>query len=281
MAADYNVKSVPALEEIEIAKDVCAIAVEGSTDTAELDAIVGSGRLPDHSDTDNLVYVNAVLKEAPRRHAVVPVGLPHRTLGDDEVNGYFIPAGTTIIINVWSILHDPDTYEDPFVFRPERFIKDGKLDPTVQDPADYMFGFGRRHVQLSPVHCNRVVTSPDRICPGRHLAIPSLFINIVSILHVFDISLPLDRNGQPVSVKYEETHGLVRPPLRRWLDAGKFRGYSGHAQSMLNAVWLCHALSLAQCRYTYATKTYADSITFNWSSPAACRVSGSSLTLLD
>lgn len=52
--------------------------------------------------------------------------------------------------------------------------------------------------------------SPKRICPGRYLAVPSLFINIASLLHVFDFSLPLDENGQPVPVKYEEGHGLVR-----------------------------------------------------------------------
>lgn len=49
------------------------------------------------------------------------------------------------------ILHDPDVYEDPFAFRPERYIKDGKLDTTVQDPTDFMFGFGRRQVQFSSV----------------------------------------------------------------------------------------------------------------------------------
>ncbi len=108
------------------------------------------------------------------------------------------------------ILHDPVTYEDPFAFRPERFIKDGKLDPTVQDPTDYMFGFGRRHAHLSSIYCSTMMTSANRICPGRYLAIPSLFINIASLLHVFDFSLPLDDSGQPVSAKYEEGHGLVR-----------------------------------------------------------------------
>ncbi|KAL1950633.1 hypothetical protein VTO73DRAFT_5757 [Trametes versicolor] len=218
MKVDYNDKSAPALEEIDIAKDVCAVAVVGSSDTtgntleafclamalypdvqkraqAELDAIVGPGRLPDHTDTDNLVYINAVVKESMRWHVVLPVGIPHRTLEDDEVNGYFIPAGTTIITNVWGILHDPDVYEDPFAFRPERYIKDGKLDTTVQDPTDFIDS-----------------VSPKRICPGRYLAVPSLFINIASLLHVFDFSLPLDENGQPVPVKYEEGHGLVSTP---------------------------------------------------------------------
>ena len=43
-------------------------------------------------------------------------------------------------------MHDPDAYEDPFEFRPERFIRDGQLDPTVRDPVAFVFGFGRRQV---------------------------------------------------------------------------------------------------------------------------------------
>ncbi|KAI0631985.1 cytochrome P450 [Trametes polyzona] len=204
-------------DEEEVVKDVCAVAVEGSADTtgytleaffvamalhpevqrkaqAELDAVVGPGRLPDHSDSERLVYINAVVKEALRWHVVLPIGVAHRTLEDDEFCGYFIPAGTTIIPNVWGMLHDPEVYKDPFVFYPERFIKDGKLDPAVPDPTELMFGFGRR------------------ICPGRYLALPSLFINIASILHVFNIGLPLDENGEPVPLEYIESHGLTSPP---------------------------------------------------------------------
>ena len=41
-------------------------------------------------------------------------------------------------------MHDPEEYEDPDEFRPERFIRDGKLDPNVRDPLAFVFGFGRR-----------------------------------------------------------------------------------------------------------------------------------------
>jgi cytochrome P450 len=42
------------------------------------------------------------------------------------------------------MLHDEDDYPDPSSFRPERFLKDGKLDPSVRDPSQIAFGFGRR-----------------------------------------------------------------------------------------------------------------------------------------
>lgn len=42
------------------------------------------------------------------------------------------------------MLHDPAVYEDPEEFRPERFLRDGVLDPTVRDPYLFVFGYGRR-----------------------------------------------------------------------------------------------------------------------------------------
>lgn len=50
-----------------------------------------------------------------------------------------------------AILHDEKVYPDPFTFNPERFIKDGKLDHTVQDPELAAFGYGRRvwYIQCS------------------------------------------------------------------------------------------------------------------------------------
>lgn len=43
-----------------------------------------------------------------------------------------------------AILHDERLYQDPFEFRPERFLKDGKIDPDVVDPQRAAFGHGRR-----------------------------------------------------------------------------------------------------------------------------------------
>ncbi|KAG7095113.1 hypothetical protein E1B28_005898 [Marasmius oreades] len=84
---------------------------------AELDSVVGHARLPDFVDRDSLPYIDAIVKEALRWNPVAPLGLPHMVTKADEFRGYYIPAGTTIMGNSWTILHDPDTYPEPMVFK--------------------------------------------------------------------------------------------------------------------------------------------------------------------
>ena len=43
-------------------------------------------------------------------------------------------------------MHDPEMYPDPDKFIPERYLKDGKANPAVRDPASVIFGYGRRSV---------------------------------------------------------------------------------------------------------------------------------------
>ena len=47
-------------------------------------------------------------------------------------------------------MHDPAEYPDPAEFRPERFIRNGKIDTAVRDPFKIVFGSGRRYVERSP-----------------------------------------------------------------------------------------------------------------------------------
>ena len=68
---------------------------------AELDAVVGPERLPEHSDRTSLPYINAIVKEAYRWQNVVPLGVVHRCMEDDVYNGYTIPKGTLVFPNVW------------------------------------------------------------------------------------------------------------------------------------------------------------------------------------
>ncbi|KAH6888962.1 cytochrome P450 98A3 [Coprinopsis sp. MPI-PUGE-AT-0042] len=161
----------------------------------ELEAVVGSHRLPNARDLENLPYIQAIIKEGARWHTVVPLSLPRATAGEDVYKGFRIPAKTLILPNAWAIMHDPEVFEDPLEFRPERYLKDGKMNPDVLDPADVAFGFGRR------------------ICPGRHMGNTIISVVFASLLACFDIKPAKDKDGQPMPLRQRVSSSLNTAPL--------------------------------------------------------------------
>ena len=67
----------------------------------QLDDVLGGGRLPEHSDMDELPYITAIIKETFRWSPPVPMGTSHRLMEDDVYKGMFIPAGTILLENIW------------------------------------------------------------------------------------------------------------------------------------------------------------------------------------
>ena len=110
----------------------------------ELDRVVGKDRLPEFSDRDDLPYVDAVVKELLRWNPPAPISLPVKVAKDDVYRGYSIPARATVIENIWAVFRDPNIYPDPEAFNPERFLKNGEINPLVFNPEDRVFGSGRR-----------------------------------------------------------------------------------------------------------------------------------------
>ncbi|KAF9522932.1 cytochrome P450 [Crepidotus variabilis] len=157
---------------------------------AEIDAVVGNDRLPTFADMPHLPYVNAVVTETLRWNCVAPSGIPHAAVEDGYINGYFVPKGAIILANLWNMLHDPETYPNPFKFDPERH-----LGPNPQrDVRRICFGFGRR------------------VCPGMHLADASVYSCVAMSLAVFNIEKALDSNGIPITPVHENTDGLISFP---------------------------------------------------------------------
>jgi cytochrome P450 len=159
---------------------------------AEIDRVVGNGRLPTFKDRHLLPYVEAVLMETMRWKPALPLGVAHRSMEDDEYQGFFIPSQTIVMPNVWAISQNPTEYPNPTDFQPERFIPSESGLPMPTDPREYAFGFGRR------------------ICAGKHFADATLFIGIASILATFDILKEVDPvTGLEVDPRVEYTTGFV------------------------------------------------------------------------
>jgi len=161
----------------------------------ELDTVIGFGNLPNFDDEESLPYVSALCKEIMRWHPVTPIAVPHSSTEEDVYKGYRIPAGSVVVPNVWSILHNEKDYPNPYLFQPERFLtEDGQLNPNVKDPSTASFGFGRR------------------ICPGRFMATSTIWISVAMILSCFDIKKALDTDGKPIEPSYQYVSSMVTIP---------------------------------------------------------------------
>jgi cytochrome P450 len=67
-----------------------------------------------------------------------PVGIPHRVAQDDWYEGMLIPKDSTIFIPVWALNHsEKGGFEDPYSFKPERYINHPKLANDYAGSADY------------------------------------------------------------------------------------------------------------------------------------------------
>lgn len=107
---------------------------------AEIDSVLGD-RTPGFADLPALSYCSMVVQEALRLRPP-SWWLPRTAIADDVIDGYAIPAGSTVVAFTYGIHHHPGLWENPERFDPERF-RDGP--PTAPHKLKWMpFGAGQR-----------------------------------------------------------------------------------------------------------------------------------------
>ncbi|CAK7237197.1 hypothetical protein SEUCBS140593_009877 [Sporothrix eucalyptigena] len=160
---------------------------------AELDAVCGHNaeRLPQWEDRPKLKYISAVVKEGFRwRPNIAEIGAPTMLIKDDEHEGYKFPAGTVFTWNAWAIALNPDEYEQPERFWPERFLND---DVENALKGHWAFGPGMR-------------MTGRRVCSGWKAGEMNVWIAIARILYCFDFKQipgkPIDTMTIPQITKY-------------------------------------------------------------------------------
>ncbi len=107
---------------------------------AEIDEVIGD-RTPGMEDADRLPWTRAVIEESMRlTPPVFMVGRKARE--DDEIGGYRIPAGSSVMVLIRMIQKDPRVWDNPEGFAPERFLPENRAGRPSQ--AYMPFGAGRR-----------------------------------------------------------------------------------------------------------------------------------------
>lgn len=118
---------------------------------------------------------------------------------------------TELLLNlvIRAILHDETVYPDPFEFKPERFLKNGQLDPSVPDPSE-AFGFGRRIWYETTLSFGTNTGLTVVFSPGQHLARSSIWMVTASLLATFNVHKVVDGSGNVIEPPVNYSSAFIR-----------------------------------------------------------------------
>ncbi len=137
------------------------------------------GDFPKYKDRSSLPYIEALMAEVLRMRSLAPLSVPHKATSDTTLCGYDVPKGTTLLMNLYSMHHDPKYWKDPMKFMPERFIgEDGQF--FIPNSSYLPFSLGKR------------------VCLGESLAKRELFLLLCYLIKTFKFeeAEPLDIHGK-------------------------------------------------------------------------------------
>ena len=154
----------------------------------ELLQTIGKDKQVKESDITRLPFVQAVVKETFRLHPVVPFLIPHRVEEDRDIDGLTVPKNAQVLVNAWAIGRDPNIWENPNSFVPERFLE---LDMDVKG----------QNFELIPFGAGR------RICPGLPLATRMVHLMLASLIHSCDWKL--EDGMTPENMNMEDRFGIT------------------------------------------------------------------------
>ncbi|MCE3214762.1 hypothetical protein HAX54_053265 [Datura stramonium] len=183
----YLVK-YPAIQE-KLYKEIVSKIARATESTEE-----NSIKLITEEDLRKLSYLKAVILEGLRRHPPSHFLLPHRVTEEMELNGYVIPKNAIIYFMAREMGLDPNVWEDPMEFKPERFLVDGdEFDITRSREIKMMpFGVGRR------------------ICPGYDFAMLHLEYFVANLIWHFEWK-PVEGDGVDLTEGLDFTFTMKNP----------------------------------------------------------------------
>lgn len=171
----------------------------------EIRKTVGNKGKVDEDDLQKLVYLKAVLKETFRLFPPAPLLLPRETTSTCVIQGFEIQPKTLVYINAWAIGRDPEAWDNPEEFLPERFL-DSRIDFKGQDFELIPFGAGRRG------------------CPGITMGVATTELALANLLYSFDWELPdgmnkedIDMESKPGLTMHKKIDLCLRPIVFNYL----------------------------------------------------------------
>ncbi|KAI8982598.1 cytochrome P450, partial [Pilobolus umbonatus] len=151
--------------------------------------------LPDYTERSETPYTVSFMRELARFRSVTNFGVPHCTTEDVVVDGYFIPANTTIMPSMDAMHMSGNIFDNPEEFNPDRYKGNVKsmmasANGKIEERDHYSFGWGRR------------------ICPGAYLAELEIYSVITKLLAECTIK---PDGGLPDLEKVDSSNAVALP----------------------------------------------------------------------
>ncbi|KAH8810085.1 cytochrome P450 [Flagelloscypha sp. PMI_526] len=164
--------------------------------TSRLDTLFPDGDTdwsPDKVKT--IPLLDDIMNETLRLAPGVPGGLPRLTPPEGlTIDGVYIPGDVVVSVPPWTIQRDPRYWEDPDVFKPERWSSGG-LNPET-------------------VHAYIPFTRGAHACPGKQLARLEMRMVISRLLLNFRFQLADEGNAKLFEEGQMDTFTLTLPSLQ-------------------------------------------------------------------
>ncbi|KAM3357120.1 6,7,8-trihydroxycoumarin synthase [Capsicum galapagoense] len=159
---------------------------------AEIRQAVGKNGIVNEDDNRNMPYFKAAIMETLRLYPPGPLLLPRVSMEKSTLEGYEIQRGTIVHVNAWTIARDPEIWENPEEFIPERFL-------------NKYIDFRGPHFEFLPFGAGR------KGCPAITLGIAIVELALSNLLYAFDWKLPcgmkkedIDTNSKPGIVMHKK-----------------------------------------------------------------------------
>ena len=116
-------------------------AIVKAQNEIDINIAESKSKLIDETDLPKLPYLQCIINESQRMYPLGPLLVPHESSEECTIGGFTVPRGTMLLVNMWAVQNDPNLWEEPRKFNPERFQK-----PEMEKDQFRMlpFGYGRR-----------------------------------------------------------------------------------------------------------------------------------------
>ncbi|KXT12144.1 hypothetical protein AC579_10381 [Pseudocercospora musae] len=148
-------------------------------------------------ESEDIPYINAIVKEAGRFYTVSSMSLPRKAASDISWDGALIPKGTMILINAQAGNHEVAHWgPDAATFDPERWLE--QLSPPREKASN-----GLQHLSFG---------AGSRACSGQHIASRLLYSALVRLISSFKIVASSDEPPNTDYVDYNAVRMMMKSP---------------------------------------------------------------------